>query len=53
MVKPEVNWVRYSLYNKQGILNLINIINGELRNPIWLNQLEKICHIYNIPLIET
>jgi ubiquinol-cytochrome c reductase cytochrome b subunit len=51
-VKPGVNWVRYRLHNKQGIINLINRINGEVRNPIRLNQLEKICNKYNIPLIE-
>ena len=49
--KPGVNWVRYRLHSKQGILNLINIINGEVRNPVRLNQLEKICNKYNISLI--
>ena len=44
--------VRYRLHNKLGILTLINAINGLIRNPIRLNQLEKICDIYNIDLIK-
>jgi len=51
-VKSGVNWVRYRLHNKQGILNLINRINGEVRNPVRLIQLKKICHKYDISLVE-
>ena len=34
--------------NKQGLLNLIKTINGEIRNPIRLLKLNKICNKYNI-----
>ena len=51
-IKSGVNRVRYRLHNKQGILDFIYRINGEVRNPVRLNQLKKICNNYNIPLIE-
>jgi ubiquinol-cytochrome c reductase cytochrome b subunit len=51
-VKSGVNWVRYRLNNKQGIINLIDIINGEVRNPVRINQFKKLCDKYNISLIE-
>jgi hypothetical protein len=47
------NWVRYRLHNKIGLLPLINAVNGEIRNPVRLLQLKKICENskYNITLI--
>ena len=39
--KPGINWVRYRLHNKQGIVDLINRINGEVRNPVRIVQLKK------------
>ena len=50
--KSGINWVRFRLHNKQGILDLINRINGELRNPVRISQLKKLCDKFNIPLIE-
>jgi hypothetical protein len=40
------------MHHKQGILNLINAVNGEIRNPIRLLQFNKRGK-YNIPLIKT
>ena len=42
--------VRYRLHNKAGILNVITAVNGEIRNPIRLAQLYKICDKYGIKL---
>jgi hypothetical protein len=44
--------MRYRLHHKSGLLKLINNINGEIRNPIRLFQLNKICNKYNIELIQ-
>jgi len=44
------NYLRYRLHHKEGLLNLINKVNGLLRNPIRILQLGKICEIYNIEL---
>jgi len=42
------NAIRYRLHNKKGLLNLINNINGEIRNPVRILQLERILNLYNI-----
>lgn len=42
--------LRYRLHHKTGLLNLINAINGLIRNPIRVIQLSKICLKYNINL---
>jgi hypothetical protein len=42
--------LRYRLHHKQGLLNLINDVNGEIRNPIRLIQLNYICVKYDITL---
>lgn len=43
--------LRYRLQDKKGFLNLINDINGYIRNPYRLIQLNKVCLKYDIPLI--
>jgi hypothetical protein len=43
--------LRYRLHHKLGLLNLINDINGHIRNPHRLVQLNKICDKYNLNLI--
>lgn len=40
--------IRYRLHNKKGLIALIMDVNGEIRNPIRLMQLTKICNMYNI-----
>lgn len=49
-VKSGVKWLRYRLHHKAGILNCINSINGLIRNPVRLLQLDSICNKYNIIL---
>jgi hypothetical protein len=49
-IKSDVNWLRYRLHHKQGILHIINAVNGLIRNPDRILQLGKICENYNISL---
>lgn len=51
-VKPRagVNAVRYRLHNRAGLLALIEAVNGNVRNPTRLSQLNKICTRYNVHL---
>jgi hypothetical protein len=51
-IRAGLNHLRYRLHHKLGLLNLIDKINGEIRNPIRLLQLNKICDKYNIPIIQ-
>jgi hypothetical protein len=43
--------LRYRLHHKDGLINLINDVNGEIRNSYRLVQLNKICFKYEIALI--
>ncbi len=45
------NHLRYRLHHKAGLLNLINAVNGLIRNPVRILQLGKICEKYGINLI--
>ena len=49
-LRSGVSALRYRLHNKEGLLKLINDINGEIRNPIRLIQLNYICVKYDITL---
>jgi ubiquinol-cytochrome c reductase cytochrome b subunit len=51
-LRAGINAVRYRLHNKEGMINLINAINGNIRNTKRLPQLHKVCTILNIPIIE-
>jgi hypothetical protein len=51
-VRANQNHLRYRLHHKKGLLNLINDINGLIRNPIRMLQLGKICDKYNISIKE-
>lgn len=44
------NYLRYRLHHKEGLLNLINKVNGLLQNPVRILQLGKICEKYNLVL---
>lgn len=50
-LRSNANAMRYRLHNKEGLLNLINDVNGLIRNPVRLIQLNNICIKYDIPLI--
>ena len=51
-LRSGINWLRFRLHHKKGLLDLINAVNGEIRNPVRLLQLNKICEKYNIQLIQ-
>ena len=44
------NYLRYRLHHKDGLLNLIDKVNGLLQNPTRILQLGKICEKYNLEL---
>jgi hypothetical protein len=44
------NGVRYKLIHKKGLISLINDVNGLIRNPARLLQMNKLCVKYNIEL---
>ncbi len=46
------NHLRYRLHNKEGLLKLISAVNGSIRNPTRLFQLNKICDKYGIDLVQ-
>ena len=46
------NHLRYRLHDKKGILSLINLVNGLIRNPVRLLQLGRLCEKYEIELLQ-
>nr|WLF85159.1 hypothetical protein [Amanita phalloides] len=50
-LRSNANALRYRLHHKEGLLNLVKDINGLIRNPNILVQLNKICLKYSINLI--
>ncbi len=50
-LRSGANALRYRLHHKSGLLNLINDVNGQIRNSNRLVQLNKLCHKYEINLI--
>lgn len=49
-IKSNIKWLRYRLHHKNGILLVINAVNGLIINPVRIIQLGKLCEKYNIPL---
>ena len=49
-VKQGNTWLRYRLHHKKGLLELIEAVNGLLRNPTRLLQLGRICEKYHLLL---
>lgn len=43
-----VHALRYRLHAKDPLLNLLNNINGELKNPVRILQFEKLCSHYKV-----
>nr|YP_009367555.1 putative LAGLIDADG homing endonuclease [Pseudoneochloris marina]ARK14546.1 putative LAGLIDADG homing endonuclease [Pseudoneochloris marina] len=41
---------RYRLHHKQGMLTIINLLNGNCQNSIRLRQIEKMCNHFDIPM---
>jgi hypothetical protein len=49
-LRSNANALRYRLHHKSGLLNLINDVNGYIRNSNRLVQLNKICDKYQLNL---
>lgn len=43
---------RYRLHNREGMIKLINLINGHIRHSARLVQLHRICQKLDIPVVE-
>jgi hypothetical protein len=50
-LRSGANAYRYRIHNKEGLIKLINAVNGNIRNPIRMLQLNKLCLKYNIKFI--
>lgn len=46
-----INAIRYRLHNKEGIIKLINAVNGNIRNSKRLVQFNQVCNLLNIKVI--
>jgi hypothetical protein len=44
------NHLRYRLHSRAPLIKLIGAVNGNIRNPTRLTQLNRICAAYTIPL---
>lgn len=51
-LRTNLNHLRFRMHHKQGMLDIIKAVNGEIRNPIRLLQLNKMCEKYNIPVLQ-
>jgi len=45
------NALRYQLSHKKGLVILLNYVNGLIRNPIRLLQMNKLCLKYGMKLL--
>jgi len=50
-LRSGVKAIRYRLKNKEGMNNLINAVNGNIRNSKRITQLYKVCSILEIPVL--
>nr|YP_003204909.1 endonuclease [Millerozyma farinosa]CAY39279.1 Endonuclease, NAD5 group I intron encoded [Millerozyma farinosa] len=45
------NALKYQMSHKKGLMTLMNAINGNMRNPKRMLQMNKLCNKYNIKLL--
>lgn len=50
-IRSGINHLRYRLHHKEGLLKLIEAVNGLIRNPVRIAQLTRICEKYSIDII--
>lgn len=50
-LRSGANALRYRLHHKSGLLQIIQDVNGHIRNSNRMVQLNKICYKYNIDFI--
>ena len=46
------NSIIYRLHNKKGMINLVNMVNGNIRNSVRMIEFRKICILLGIEVIE-
>ena len=51
-LRSGVKAIRYRLQNKQGMIKLINTVNGNIRHSKRLTQLYQVCNLLNIEVIK-
>jgi ubiquinol-cytochrome c reductase cytochrome b subunit len=51
-LRSGVKAIRYRLQNKQGMIKLINAVNGNIRHSKRLTQLYQVCNLLNIEVIK-
>ena len=47
-IKEISSGLKYKLAHKQGLIKLVNSVNGLIRNPTRMLELDKVCKLYNI-----
>ncbi len=47
----KANALKYQLSHKKGLIALLEAVNGLIRNPSKLLQMNKLCEKYNIELL--
>lgn len=50
-LRSGVKALRYRLHHKEGMIALINCINGNIRHSARFTQLAKVCSIFKLPLV--
>jgi len=50
-IRSGVKALRYRLHNKPGMMKLLGLINGLIRNTARIKQLHHLCAIYGVPFI--
>lgn len=51
-LRAGIKAIRYRLHNKEGIINLVNAVNGNIRNSKRLVQFNKVCILLDILFIK-
>jgi hypothetical protein len=50
-LRSGIKTLRYRLHNREGMINLIMRINGNIRHTSRVKQLDAVCSTLNIPII--
>jgi hypothetical protein len=52
-IKEISSGLKYKLAHKEGLIKLVNSVNGLIRNPTKMLQLDKVCKLYGIKFEES
>jgi hypothetical protein len=47
-IKEISSGLKYKLTHKQGLIQLVNSVNGLIRNPSKMLQLDRVCKLYGV-----